>query len=285
MNHRALCFQSTSARSARALALLAAIGAGFGSMGCQWDLPRGANSILQIAAEPTPSEAAEWALDKYDADKRYRGTLLLANASFGGEPVYMQLYLDNIKDADPGVRSAATRAIARHGNPDQVPMLIERFADDDKMVRIEAARGLQRLHNPVAVDPLIRSLALTKRADDYNELEPDVRAEAAQALGQYPENRVVESLIGALADNSLAVNRSALESLRTLTGQDFGLDRRAWIDWYEAGKATFAARSEYVYPVFSREKHWFEYIPFIAGPNNEPPSTPIGMPRLGAPPS
>lgn len=254
------------------------------SPGCQWDLPKGSTSILQFAAEPTPSEAAAWALDKYDADKRYRGTLLLANSSFGGEPIYMELYLDNIKDVDPGVRSAATRAIARHGNPDQVPLLIERFADEDRFVRIEAARGLQRLHNPIAVDPLVKSLTLTKRADDYNELEPDVRTEAANALGQYPENRVIETLIGGLADPSLAVNRSSLDSLRTLTGQDFGLDRRAWLDWYDASKTAFAAQSEYVYPVFNREKHWFEYLPFVPSPNNEPPSTPIGMPRLGSPP-
>ncbi len=267
----------------RALAIAAAL-LGLCSFGCQWDLPPGATSILQFAAEPTPSEAAAWALDKYDADKRYRGTLLLANAPFGGEPIYMQLYLDNIKDPDPGVRAAATRAIARHGSPDQVPLLVERFADEDKLVRIEAARGLQRLYNPVAVEPLIMSLSLTKRGDDFNETEPDVRAEAAQALGQYAQPRVVEVLVAGLADPSLAVNRSSLESLRTLTGQDFGLDRRAWIDWAEGSKTLFAAQSEYVYPVFNRDKHWFEYLPFVPAPNNEPPSTPVGLPRLGAPP-
>lgn len=278
-------FPRATPRCARVLIVAAGACVWFAGSGCQWDLPPGATSILQFAAEPTPSDAAAWALDKYDADKRYRGTLLLANASFGGEPVYMQLYLDNIKDPDPGVRSAATRAIARHGNPDQVPLLLERFADEDKLVRMEAARGLQRLHNPVAVEPLVQALSLTRRGDDYNEVEPDVRAEAAQALGQYPEIRVVETLVGSLADPSLAVNRAALDSLRTLTGQDFGLDRRAWIDWTDGTKTAFAARSEYVYPIFNRDKHWFEYIPFVPEPNNEPPSTPIGMPRLGAPPS
>lgn len=254
-----------------------------GPLGCQWDLPKGSTSLLQFAAEPTPSEAAAWALDKYDADKRYRGTLLLANSSFGGEAVYMQLYLDNIKDVDPGVRAAATRAIARHGSPDQVPLLIERLADEDRLVRVEAARGMQRLYNPVAVDPLLFTLMVDKRGDDYNELEPDVRIETAEALGMYAENRVVEVLIGSLADPSLAVNRSALDSLRTLTGQDFGLDRRAWLDWYDRTKLAFAAQSEYEYPVFSRQKHWYEFLPFVPQPDNEPVSTPIGLPRLGAP--
>lgn len=254
----------------------------FGS-GCQWDAPRGATSILQFNADPTPSEAAAWAIDKYDADKRFRGTMLLANAPFGGEAVYQELYLDNIDDEDPGVRAAATRAIARHGKPEQVDLLIERFADDDRSVRLEAARGLQRLHNPRAVPPLIAAISLDRRGEDYNEGEPDIRAEAATALGQYPEGRVVDALIGALADPNLAVNRASLESLRTLTGQDFGLDRRAWIDWTEATRQAFAGRSEFVYPAFQRDRRWFEYIPFVPQPNNEPASTPIGMPRMGEP--
>ena len=39
-----------------------------------------AKSILTAFAPPTPQEAAQWAIDPFDADKRYRGTLLLANA-------------------------------------------------------------------------------------------------------------------------------------------------------------------------------------------------------------
>lgn len=238
---------------------------------CEIDAKPGAKSVLEFFAEPTPADAASWAIDKYDADKRYRGTLLLANEPFGGRPVYMELYLDNVKDADPSVRAAATRAIGNHGSPDNVPILVERLKDEDRLVRQEAARALQRLHNPVAIPALLQAI------EETSEPDVDVRSEAANALGQYADNKVVQGLIAALNDSNLAVNLNTLRSLRILTGQDFGYDRRAWLDWYNSTKNTFAARGTYTYPVFHRDKHLSEYIPFIPPPPNEAVSSPVGL--------
>jgi len=235
------------------------------------ELKPGATSIFEAFAGPTPQDAASWAVDPYDPDKRYRGTLLLANAPFAGEAVYLKLFSDNINDTDPGVRAAAARGLGTHGGPEHAPLLIERLTDEDAGVRIEAARALQRVHSPDAVQPLLT------RLDPDVETEPQVRIEAASALGQYPENRVVERLIIALADENLAVNRAAQQSLRTLTGQDFGIDRARWLEWYTSTSNAFAARSVYVYPVFARKKKFYEHIPFVPGPPNESPSTPAGM--------
>ncbi len=242
--------------------------------GCAADLPRGATSVLQLFREPSPSEAAAWALDKYDADKRERGLRLLGTATFGGEDLYLRLYRDRLTDPAPGVRLSAVRALANHGTPDDVPLILARLEDDDAQVRREAARGLQRLSNPVAIDPLLR---LTS---EEREVEPEVRAEAAEALGQYAESRVVEGLVAALDDRNLAVNHAALRSLRTLTGQDFGYDRRAWVPWLSSEQRLFAARSQYVYPVFQRAKAWYEYIPLFPPPPNEPAASPAGLPPL-----
>ncbi len=235
-------------------------------------LQKGSDSIFSAFTGPTPTEAATLALDKYNANNRYRGTLLLSSASFAGEPVYMALFRDNMDDEDPGVRAVSARAVARHGTPEDAALLIERLSDADTNVRIEAARGLQRIHNPAAVDPLLAALDLEKEA------EPQVRFEAASALGQYPRTVVVEELVAALDDPNLSVNRNTLLSLRTLTGQDFGFEQRAWLEWYKATDAPFAARSGYMYPAFSRDKNWWEYIPFVPQPPNEPASVPAGMP-------
>lgn len=232
----------------------------------------GATSVFAAFADPSPSEAAKWAIDKYDPNNRYRGTLLLAGAPFAGEPVYMELFRDNSDDTDPGVRGAAVRAIALHGQPDDAKILIEHLKDADTSVRIEAARGLQRLHNPAAIDGLLEALDAEKEAED------DVRIEAALALGQYADNKVLEQLITSLADPSLAVNRNTLFSLRSLTGQDFGYDQKAWLLWYKGAGDAFAARGGYMYPAFSREKNWWEYLPFVKPPPNEPASVPVGMP-------
>ena len=242
------------------------------------DVQPGTTGLLQVFAEPSISQAAEWAIDKYDADKRYRGTMILANKPFAGEELYIKLFIDNASDPDSGVRTAATRALGNHGGPEHVPVILKSLQDPDKLVRLEAARALQRVHNPIAIDPLI------KECDDRKEIDSEVRAEAADALGQYAEPRVLASLQKSMADSNLSVNYSALRSLRTLTGQDFGLDRLAWRLWLDQSGDPFKARLAYTYPVFRRDKTTLEYVPFVPGPPNEPEgATPAGLPQGGEP--
>jgi hypothetical protein len=277
---------STHARvSPRSLTLAAGAALAFLTLtGCEFDNVRpGADSIFTLFAEPTPAEAASWAIDRYDPDKRYRGTLLLSTATFASEPVYMDLFLDNIDDPDAGVRVVATRAVANHGGPEHVPLLVERLTDPDTLVRVEAARGLQRLHNPIAALPLVNALREPdpRTPSALGEESPDVRSEAAHALGQYPTPRVVQALITALGDSKLSVNSNALRSLRTLTGQDFGLDPLAWLQWLDTTPDLFAAGGAYVYPNYSRDQMWIEYLPFVGKPPNEPAATPAGL--LGLP--
>jgi hypothetical protein len=241
---------------------------------------RGATSLLQFWQPASPLEAAEMAVDPWDADARAKGTMLLANGYFGGEPPYRALYLARTEDGDPIVRAAALRGLALHGQPEDVPRIAEMLGDPSDRVRLEAARALQRVHNPRAVDALLASIRVPDptRAGRSGEPEPSVRAEAAHALGQYPEPRVVPPLINALDDRFLAVNRAALQALRTLTGEDFGLDRRAWLEWNGQTESPFAGRTAYVYPAFSRDRFFWEYIPFVPQPPNETAGTPAGFP-------
>lgn len=231
----------------------------------------GATSVLQVGADPTPAEAVDMALDKHSPDRRYKGTLLLAKQRFAGESVYVELFAERARDEDPGVRAAATRALGLHGRAEHGPLLIERLADADAAVREEAARALQRIHVPDALSPLLGATLAE------NEAETSVRTEAARALGQFQNPRALEGLIGIIDDESLAVNMATLYSLRTLTGQDFGLDRRAWQTWYNQTSDYFVAGSAYLYPSFSRGKKWFEHIPFVPPPPTDPQGLPIGV--------
>lgn len=229
------------------------------------------DSIFGAFAPPTPAEAAAWAADEFDADKRYQGTLLLANAPFGGESAYVQMYAKATQDEDPLVRSAAVRGLSFHGSPEHVPPIMKQFDDPDRLLRWECARALQRIHNPDAIP------ALLKHATEKEEPDVMVRAASADALGQYSQPRVLDGLIAALGDRDLSVNDAALRSLRTLTGQDFGDDLRSWVAWKKQASAPFAARRDYVYPVFHREKTWLEWALPIFQPPNEIVSTPAGL--------
>ncbi|HMN40188.1 MAG TPA: HEAT repeat domain-containing protein [Phycisphaerales bacterium] len=233
-----------------------------------------ANSILApVFKQMSPADAAAWAADPYDADKRARGMNMLANAPFGGAEAYVRMYRDRLKDDNAPVRAVACRALGLHGSADDVPLIAPLTKAEEVLVRLEATRALQRLHNPVAVPALIDRLDMDK------ESEPEIRAEAASALGQYAEGSGMQALIKALADPSLLVDRSAHASLKTLTGNDdLPADRKAWVNWVKATEKPFAGQRPYVYPVFQRDSRWLDYVPFVGGPiPNEQPSTPIGF--------
>ncbi len=236
------------------------------------DVPRGTESLLQVLVpQTTPTQAANMATDEYSAENRYRGTTLLSNAEFGGEGVYLELYLDGMSDEDSGVRSASVRALGRHGDPEHVDLIVNALNDEVEGVRIEAARALQRVHSARAIKPLIEAI------NEDEEPNVDVRAAAADALGQYRESEVVQALVASLRDSRLVVNNRVQHSLLILTGQNFGIDRRAWIDWYNSTDDLFAAAQPYTYPVFNRKKKIVEYLPFVPQPPNEITSTPVGM--------
>lgn len=222
----------------------------------------------------SPQEAAQWAADPYDADKRARGTTMLANAPFGGADAYLELYRKYIADQSPAVRAASARGLGMHGAPADVPLIVPLMKDADRSVRLDAVKALQRLHNPAAIGPLIDALDLSR------EPEVDVRAGAATALGQYADGKVLQALIAALADDSLLVTHSARESLRTLTGNDdLPDDRKAWVKWVAQSKEPFANQRQFKYPAFHRDTVWTDYLPIVGGPvPNEVSAAPAGAP-------
>jgi len=221
---------------------------------------------------PTPREAAEQMLNPHEPDERREGTLLIANSPFGGVDVYIRAYRDRVMhEADPLVKAVSIRALARHGMPEDAPLIAEHLEHENVQVRWEAAKGLQRLHNPEVVPDLLAAL----RNVNGNS---DVRAAAADALGQYAEDRVFQGLLAALDGRDLALNRAAGKSLWTLTGQEMGLDPRAWLSWYNAVEGDpFAGRQEYLFPTYHREDTWLERLAFWTSRVEEQPAPPAGL--------
>ncbi|MCA9296979.1 MAG: HEAT repeat domain-containing protein, partial [Phycisphaerales bacterium] len=127
---------------------------------------------------------------------------------------------------------------------------------------------------PESVGPL-----LSRLRDDGE--TTDVRVAVARALGQYPGDRAFQGLIAALNKRELALNRAALDSLTTMTGEDFGLDANAWRAWYEqpdvGADRAFANGTEYLYPVYDRDISLLERIAFWSTPHFETPAPPAGL--------
>ena len=248
-------------------------------MGCDTPRPTGApgrpppQRLSDYFRGPTPEEAAALALDEFSADNRAIGVSLLSAEDFGGAGAYIDLYVDSARDEDAAVREAGIRALGRHGETTHAEILVEALSDENDSVRVAAARALQRIHSNTAVAPLIRA------TDPDTETLSEVRAFAAGALGQYRQRRVLQALIAALDDRELAVNHNARKSLNTLTGQDFGLELGAWLDWLEESENAFAGARVYEYPAYNRPLKFYEVLPFWPKPLNETPAPPVGYPR------
>lgn len=224
---------------------------------------------------PTPAEAARWMFDPYDPDRRREGMVLISNSTFGGDEVYLRAYRDMVQnDPDPGVRAVAIRALAKWGTGPDAKLIAVHLADPSRIVRWEAAMGLQRLHDPAVVPDLLKTL-------DNDTEDVDVRAAAATALAQYPEDRVFQGLIAALDAPELSVNLAAEQSLKTLTEHEFGLDPDPWLAWYRTQQAPFADPNEFRYPTYTREENFFEMLAFWSKKQWETPAPPAGSQSQG----
>lgn len=252
-------------RSALGVLLLAS-----GVVGCD-SFNEDVNDFAEKFSPPSPFQAAVWASDFNDPGLQRKGVILLSNATFGGDRTYVDLYrVLATESPDPLVRSSGIRALGRWGEPEDAVPIAEQLENDYRQVRLEAAIALQRLHEPSIEDRIWRRLI------DENEDEA-IRIELAIALGQYPTDAAFQALALALEDRSLALNLAAADSLRILTGRDFGVDAPAWLSWYDSTDSAFADVETFLYPTFERPITFFEKLAFWAPVQFEKPGVPRGL--------
>ena len=242
--------------------------AAFGCETMRQDFGEFGESITPVS----PDSAAKMMMDFSDPDNRRRGTVLISNSPFGGTDVYVEWYRDSVAtETDPLVKAASIAALGRFGRPqDAVVIALALDESQPSQVRWEAAKALQRLHNPAVVPVLLAAL---RNADEG----VDIRVAAALALGQYPQDRVFQALVAALESPRLSVNEASRQSLMTLTGQDHGLDGKAWLAWYNSVSNPFADQKEYLYPTYQREETFLEKMAFWSSKNYEKPAPPAGL--------
>ncbi len=166
----------------------------------------------------------------------------------------------DLADADPKIRRAAVRELARDRDADPATLLVA-SRDPDLEVGVSATEALGRLHAAGTVP----AAELISRASDHalNERvrvtamnglaatpSPEAaayfadllargdtaeRANAAILVGHQDLEIAVPALIRALGDSSEQVRANAAESLRSRSrGRDFGTDAAAWQAWWQS---------------------------------------------------
>jgi HEAT repeat protein len=130
-------------------------------------------------------------------------------------------------EQDPLVRLHIVRVLAKLPDPSASAVLHAGLEDPENSVRIACCEAWGVRGGPEAVTELTTVL--------HAESNVDVRMAAAKALGATGEATAAQPLAEVLADNDPAIQRRAIESLKSVSGKDYGYDVPAWRQ-YAAGQ-------------------------------------------------
>jgi len=218
-------------RSAWAIVMVLTLSA---TAGCQATRGRQFARWLDNVASPDPNvryasyEALGRLGDAAPAATRFEAVRLLASRlTNGGEPAASraalcralgQLGVEPPGSSSPEVRSPVARKA-----------ILKALDDPSPLVREQACRALGRVGQP---EDAIR-LAQIMNVDRIGEC----RLAAIEALGvlRIRDPRVLSLLVEGMEHEDPAIRLASVQSLRSIAGQDLGLNAADWKRWLEAG--------------------------------------------------
>jgi HEAT repeat protein len=123
-------------------------------------------------------------------------------------------------ESDPLVRKAIIDAVAEFRTPLAPQILQAGLNDSNADVRLACCRAL----GPRAEALSVANLATVLRDDE----DPDVRVAAAEALGKIKSDAAMTALVVAIDDRDPALQYVGMQSLKSISGKDYGGDVAAW---------------------------------------------------------
>ncbi|MEO8495182.1 MAG: HEAT repeat domain-containing protein [Planctomycetota bacterium] len=123
------------------------------------------------------------------------------------------------------LRAEATLTLAEFPVPETIPTLHVAMEDEDTNVRIAACKAWGRRGGPDALDLLSRTVS--------NDKDLDVRLAATAELAKFKDQQSVQALGVALNDKDPALQHRAVQSLKSVSGRDYGDSVPAWRDFVE----------------------------------------------------
>ncbi len=123
-------------------------------------------------------------------------------------------------EPDPLVRQAIVSSIAEFRTPMAEQVLEAGLADENAAVRTACCRELGQRADAQSVARLTNALRSDK--------DIDVRLAAAEALGKIKSPEATKALAIALDDRDPALQYAGVQSLKAITGHDYGPDVQVW---------------------------------------------------------
>jgi len=123
-------------------------------------------------------------------------------------------------EPDPLIREAIIETISRFRTPLSGQVLTAGLNDTDEAVRLACCRALGARGESASITSLAAVL--------QKEESIDVRLAAAEALGNIKSPEAVQALVVALDDRDPAMQYVGVQSMRSITGKDYGGNVQAW---------------------------------------------------------
>jgi len=123
-------------------------------------------------------------------------------------------------EPDPLVRQSVIKAMAEFKTPMAQQVLQAGLNDENEAVRIECCHALGNRGDAASVTSLATALRVDKNAD--------VKMSAAKALGKIKSPEAIKALAVALDDRDPAMQYVGVQSLKSITGKDYGPDVQTW---------------------------------------------------------
>ena len=160
-----------------------------------------------------------------DADLRRDGVYMLAKGDATDWPVTPKILSTMAKgDPDAQVRAVAVSVLAKIDDDSYLQEVLPiATKDSSSLVRMECVNILAGQTNDQGLEILLKML----RDDD----DSNIRTHAAQALKNYRQQKALRALLAGLADEQFSVSYQSRDSLREITGKDFGYNQASWQNW------------------------------------------------------
>jgi HEAT repeat protein len=172
-----------------------------------------------------------WPLPEHDQTSFHTPSMRLdaieqfASRADGTDSTEQREYVDQLArqiqiEPDPLVREAIIRATSEFRTALSYQIIEAGLKDENSLVRIASCESL----GARAETRSVSSLAVILRDDE----DKDVRLAAAAALGNIKDPTAVAALTMALDDRDPALQFVGVQSMKSITGKDYGGDVAAW---------------------------------------------------------
>jgi HEAT repeat protein len=198
--------------------------------GCTATADSARGLFAQLSGKQTPEEALNIKTpDDYVAELGELAKTAHKKSPQEQARISARLAEDIKNEQEPLVRRQILRTLAAYPTALSFSILKAGLSDSDMDVRRVACYSLARQGGPQAVQELTR----VATADT----DVDVRIAAIRALGDTRDQTALVPLAEALVDPDPAIQFRAHQSLRSLSGRDFGGDVQAWREYAKTGKS------------------------------------------------